>query len=263
MDVRDDTAPAELVDLGGRRLECRLIDGDPDRPALVFLHEGLGSVALWRDFPARVAEASGRRVLVYSRFGHGASDLPGAPRTPGFMHEEALEVLPALRQRFDLRDPILVGHSDGGSIALIHAGRVGGVSALVLLAPHVFVEDESIAGITAAKHAFQQGDLARRMARYHRDPEVTFRGWNDVWLSPEFRAWNIEDVLGGVACPVLLVQGENDQYGTLEQVRAIERGIPGPVETVVLDCKHVPHAERPEETLGAVTRFLAALAVDP
>jgi pimeloyl-ACP methyl ester carboxylesterase len=259
MDVRDDTAPVNLVDVGGRRLECRWIDGDPDRPALVFLHEGLGSVALWRDFPARVAEASGRRVLVYSRFGHGASDPPDTPRTPRFMHDEALDVLPALLERFDLRDPILVGHSDGGSIALIHAGRVPGVSALVLLAPHVFVEDESIAGITAAKQAYEHGDLARRMERHHRDAAVTFRGWNDVWLSPEFRDWNIEDVLGAITCPVLLVQGRADQYGTLAQVAAIERGIPGAVETVVLDCKHVPHAERPDETLAAVTRFLASL----
>jgi pimeloyl-ACP methyl ester carboxylesterase len=225
----------------------------------VFLHEGLGSVALWRDFPARVAEASGRRVLVYSRFGHGASDPPDTPRTPRFMHDEALDVLPALLERFDLRDPILVGHSDGGSIALIHAGRVPGVSALVLLAPHVFVEDESIAGITAAKQAYEHGDLARRMERHHRDAAVTFRGWNDVWLSPEFRDWNIEDVLGAITCPVLLVQGRADQYGTLAQVAAIERGIPGAVETVVLDCKHVPHAERPDETLAAVTRFLASL----
>jgi pimeloyl-ACP methyl ester carboxylesterase len=259
MDVRDDTARDDLVDVGGRRLECRWIDGDPGLPALVFLHEGLGSVALWRDFPARVAAASGRRVLVYSRFGHGASDLPGAPRTPSFMHDEALDVLPALLERFDLRDPVLVGHSDGGSIALIHAGRVGGVSALVLLAPHVFVEDESIAGITAAKQAYEHGDLARRMERHHRDAGVTFHGWNDVWLSPEFRDWNIEDVLGGIACPVLLVQGKADQYGTLAQVAAIERGIAGAVQTVVLDCKHVPHAERPDETLAAVTRFLASL----
>jgi pimeloyl-ACP methyl ester carboxylesterase len=259
MDVRDDTAPVNLVDVGGRRLECRWIDGDPDRPALVFLHEGLGSVALWRDFPARVAEASGRRVLVYSRFGHGGSDPPDTPRTARFMHDEALDVLPALLERFDLRDPILVGHSDGGSIALIHAGRVPGVSALVLLAPHVFVEDESIAGITAAKQAYEHGDLARRMERHHRDAAVTFRGWNDVWLSPEFRDWNIEDVLGAITCPVLLVQGRADQYGTLAQVAAIERGIPGAVETVVLDCKHVPHAERPDETLAAVTRFLASL----
>jgi pimeloyl-ACP methyl ester carboxylesterase len=259
MDARDDTTQTRLVEVAGRRLECRLVDGDPDVPALVFLHEGLGSVALWRDFPDRVAAACGRRVLVYSRLGHGASDLPDAPRAPGFMHDEALDVLPALLHRFDLRDPVLVGHSDGGSIALIHAGRVGGAGALVLLAPHVFVEDESIAGITAAKVAFENGDLAQRMGRYHRDPEVTFRGWNDVWLSPQFRDWNIEDVLGGITCPVLLVQGEADQYGTLAQVAAIERGIPGPVETVVLDCKHVPHAERPEETLEAVARFLGSL----
>jgi pimeloyl-ACP methyl ester carboxylesterase len=259
VDVRGEATGTELVDVGGRRVECRWIDGDESLPALVFLHEGLGSVALWRDFPDRVAAASGRRALVYSRFGHGASDLPERPRTLTFMHDEALEVLPVLLERFGLHDLVLVGHSDGGSIALIHAGRLGRVGALVLLAPHVFVEDESIAGITAAKQAYEHGDLARRMERHHRDAGVTFHGWNDVWLSPEFRDWNIEDVLGGIACPVLLVQGKADQYGTLAQVAAIERGIAGAVQTVVLDCKHVPHAERPDETLAAVTRFLASL----
>lgn len=259
MELRDDAPATELVEVGGGRVECRLIDGDPALPALVFLHEGLGSVALWRDFPDRVAAASGRRALVYSRFGHGASDLPAAPRGVDFMHREALEVLPALLSHFRLEAPVLVGHSDGGSIALIHAGRVGGDGALVLLAPHVFVEDESIAGITAAREAFEEGDLAQRMARHHRDAEVTFRGWNDVWLAPEFRNWNIEDVLPAITCPVLLIQGREDQYGTLEQVAAIERGIPGKVETVVLDCRHVPHAERPEETLGAVVEFVGRM----
>jgi pimeloyl-ACP methyl ester carboxylesterase len=175
------------------------------------------------------------------------------------MHDEALDVLPALLQRFDLHDPVLVGHSDGGSIALIHAGRAGAVSALVLLAAHVFVEDESIAGITAARELFEEGDLAQRMARYHRDAEATFRGWNDVWLDAEFRDWNIEDVLPGITCPVLVIQGQDDQYGTLEQVAAIERGIPGPVEVLVLPCRHVPHAERPDETLRAIAGFLAVL----
>jgi pimeloyl-ACP methyl ester carboxylesterase len=259
MDVGGGAAATELVHVGGRRLECRFIDGDPAVPALVFLHEGLGSVALWRDFPDRVAAASGRRALVYSRLGHGASDLPGTPRALRFMHDEALDLLPALLERFALRDPVLVGHSDGGSIALIHAGLAGGVSGLVLLAPHVFVEEESIAGIRAAREAFEDGDLAQRMARWHRDAETTFRGWNDVWLAPEFRDWNIEDVLPGITCPVLVIQGERDEYGTLEQVSAIERGIPGPVEVLVLPCRHVPHAERPDETLGAAVGFLAAL----
>jgi pimeloyl-ACP methyl ester carboxylesterase len=259
MELRDDAPATELVDVGGRRVECRWIDGDPDSAALVFLHEGLGSVGLWRDFPDRVAAATGRRVLVYSRFGHGASDLPEGPRTVRFMHDEALDVLPVLLERFSLREPVLVGHSDGGSIALIHAGLTGGDGALVLLAPHVFVEDESIAGITAAREAFEQGDLAHRMGRWHRDADVTFHGWNDVWLDPAFRDWNIEDVLPSIACPVLVIQGEEDQYGTLAQVDAIARGIPGPVETLVLPCRHVPQAEAAEETLAAVTRFLAQL----
>jgi pimeloyl-ACP methyl ester carboxylesterase len=237
----------------GRRLECIQVAGDPERPALVFLHEGLGSVGLWRDFPARVAQATGRRALVYSRFGHGDSDPLEAPRTPRFMHEEALETLPALLDRLDLRDPVLIGHSDGASIALIHAGTSGRpVSGLALLAPHVFVEDVSVEGIEAARGAFAETDLPARMGRHHRDAEATFRAWNDVWLAPDFRSWNIEDVLGGVSCPVLVVQGTRDQYGTLAQVDAIERSVRGPFRRLVLDAGHAPHLEAPEETLAAI-----------
>ncbi|HEY7074539.1 MAG TPA: alpha/beta hydrolase [Solirubrobacteraceae bacterium] len=245
---------------GTRRLEYAEIAGDPARPALVFLHEGLGSVGLWRDFPARVAAATGRRALIYSRLGHGASGPLEKPRTPRFMHEEALETLPALLDRFDLRDPLLVGHSDGASIALIHAGAAGRpVSGLALLAPHVFVEDASVAGIEAARRAFAETDLPARMARHHRDAEATFRAWNDAWLDPGFRAWNIEDVLGGITCPVLVVQGTGDQYGTLAQVDAIERGVRGPFRRLVLDVGHAPHLEAPEETLAAIVDFAGAL----
>ena len=234
--------------------------GDSKQPALVFLHEGLGSVGLWRDFPARVAAATGRCVLVYSRFGHGDSDPLATPRTPRFMHEEALETLPALLDRFDLRGPVLIGHSDGASIALIHAGTAGRpVSGLALLAPHVFVEDVSIEGIEAARQAFAETDLPARMARHHRDAEATFRAWNDAWLAPEFRSWNIEDVLGGIACPVLVVQGTQDQYGTLAQVAAIERGVRGPFRRLVLDVGHAPHLEAPEETLAAIVDLVGSL----
>jgi pimeloyl-ACP methyl ester carboxylesterase len=240
-----------------RRLECIHFAGDPERPALVFLHEGLGSVGLWRDFPGRVAAATGRRALVYSRFGHGDSDPLDRPRTPRFMHEEALETLPALLDRLELGDPVLIGHSDGASIALIHAGTSGRpVSGLALLAPHVFVEDVSIAGIEAARRAFAETDLRARMARHHRDAEATFRAWNDAWLAPEFRAWNIEDVLPGISCPVLVVQGTQDRYGTLAQVDAIERGVRGPFRRLVLEVGHAPHLEAPEETLAAIVRLI-------
>jgi pimeloyl-ACP methyl ester carboxylesterase len=241
------------VIVGGVELETSEIAGA--EPALVFLHEGLGSVALWRDFPARLAEATGRRALIYSRAGHGQSDVPSEDRTPRFMHEEALDVLPAVLREAAIERPVLVGHSDGGSIALIHAAQHP-VSALVLLAPHVFVEDITVASIEEARDTFAATDLGARMARYHRDPERTFRLWNDIWLAPEFRDWNIEDVLGHVTAPTLLIQGEHDQYGTLAQIDAIERGLSGAVTRAVLDARHAPHLEAPEETLKAAAEFL-------
>lgn len=228
-------------------LETKELPGS--EPALVFLHEGLGSVELWRDFPARVHAATGRRVFLYSRAGHGWSDLPDGPRTPRFMHEEALDVLPRLLAEHGLERPVLIGHSDGASIALIHASEHP-VAGLVLLAPHVFVEDVTVASIEEARTAFETTDLKARMARYHRDPERTFRLWNDIWLDPAFRDWNIEDVLAGVTAPTLLIQGAHDQYGTLAQLDPI-RG-----ERVVLDARHAPHLEAPDETLRAVTEFL-------
>ena len=224
-------------------------------PALVFLHEGLGSVELWRDFPTRLATQTGRRALLYSRVGHGRSDLPAAPRTPQFMHDEALNVLPELLRVAGIAEPVLVGHSDGGSIALIHASAYP-VSRLVLLAPHVFVEELSVTSIEEARDTFETTDLRERMARYHHDPEATFRLWNDIWLAPEFRSWNIEDVLPGVTAPTLLIQGAHDHYGTLAQIDAIERGVNGPVKRVVLDARHAPHLEAPEATLTAALEFL-------
>ena len=175
------------------------------------------------------------------------------------MHREALEALPELLEALDIDDPVLVGHSDGASIALIYAGQSGRrVAALVLLAPHVFVEEESIAGIEAAHETFSTTDLRDRMAKHHDDAEATFRRWNDTWRSPEFRDWNIEDVLPGISVPILVVQGSADRYGTVAQVDTIERGTSGLVERVVLDgCGHSPHLENGPETLRAVTHFLA------
>jgi pimeloyl-ACP methyl ester carboxylesterase len=242
--------------VGDVELECEEIAGD--EPAVVFLHEGLGAVALWRDFPSRLAEATGRRALIYSRAGHGQSDLPWVPRTPRFMHDEALDVLPELLRQTGIENPVLVGHSDGGSIALIHASEHP-VSGLVLLAPHVFVEDLSVTSIAEAREAFETSDLRDRMGRYHRDAERTFRLWNDIWLAPEFRSWNIEDVLPAVTAPALVIQGEHDQYGTLAQIEAIERGLGGHVQLAVLDCRHAPQLEAPEETLVAATAFIRGL----
>ena len=240
--------------VNGVELECREIAGA--EPALVFLHEGLGSVGLWRTFPERLAAATGRRALLYSRAGHGFSDVPDAPRTPRFMHDEALEVLPAVLAEAGIEDPVLVGHSDGASIALIHAAAHP-VRALVLLAPHVFVEDLSVASIAEAREAFETTDLRERMARHHRDAEATFRLWNDIWLAPEFRGWSIEDVLPRITAPVLLIQGEHDQYGTLAQVETVRDGVAAPAELVVLDARHAPHLEAQEETLEVAAGFVS------
>ncbi|HEV2548937.1 MAG TPA: alpha/beta hydrolase [Stellaceae bacterium] len=247
-----------FIDVGEHRLEIARITGDARRPSLVFLHEGLGSVAMWRDFPAKLARATGAPAIVYSRLGYGRSDPITAPRRVRYMHEEALVTLPALRQKLALDDVVLIGHSDGASIALIHAGSGAfPVRALVLEAPHVFVEDVSIAGIEAAREAYATTDLPKRLARYHEDVESAFRGWNDAWLDPDFRAWNIEEFLPGVRVPVLAIQGEDDQYGTLAQVNAIERGVAGAFEKLVLaNCGHSPHRDQEPAVLRAMTDFI-------
>jgi pimeloyl-ACP methyl ester carboxylesterase len=235
--------------------------GAEDHPALVFLHEGLGSIDLWRTFPADVrGDAGSPTSLVYSRHGHGRSAVVHERRPVEYLHHEADVVLPELLGVLEVERPVLVGHSDGASIALLYAGSGRSVAGLVLLAPHVFVEDRSIAGIAAAREAFEQGDLAGRLARYHCDAESTFRGWNDVWLSAEFRRWNIEDRLAAIASPILLVQGGDDQYGSLAQLDAIEQAVSGPHQRVVLPgVGHSPHLEAPAETRRAVVTFLRRL----
>lgn len=251
----------QTVDIAGQHLECVRIGADLPGPTLVFLHEGLGSVSLWRDFPQRVAEATALPALVYSRVGYGRSTTLDAPRTPLYMHDEALTTLPALLDALGIAVPILIGHSDGASIALIHAGSgARPVRSLIALAPHVFVEDLSIAGIEQARLAYEGSDLRMKLGRYHADVDSAFRGWNDIWLSPAFRDWNIEAVLPRVACPLLLIQGRDDEYGTLAQLDAIERGVSGPVERVELDdCGHSPHRDQPEATLAAITDFISTL----
>lgn len=252
---------APFVDVAGHRLECVRIGGPRNAPTLVFLHEGLGSVALWKDFPARVAAATGCPALVYSRAGYGRSSPASLPRTADYLHVEALTVLPALLDRLGIVNPVLVGHSDGASIALLHAGSgARTVRALVALAPHVFVEDVSIASITEARRQFETTDLRDRLARRHADPDAAFRGWNDIWLSPAFRAWNIEAGLPNVRCPLLMIQGLDDEYGTTDQLDAIERQAGGRVTRVELaDCRHSPHRDQPEATLAAIVDFIAAL----
>lgn len=254
-----------FVSVGGRRLEVRRIAGaSPSAPTLVFLHEGLGSISMWRDFPAQVARATGCPAIVYSRAGYGNSDAVRAPRAVRYMHDEALEVLPRLLEQLGVREPVLVGHSDGGSIALIYAGAqprpTTGIRGVVAMAPHVFVEDLSVESIARAKTAFETTDLRERLARHHADPEGAFRGWNDIWLHPDFRAWNIEEVLPRVDCPVLAIQGFDDEYGTMAQIDAVSRQVAGPVEVLRLDrCGHSPHRDQPAAVVEAIARFVARL----
>lgn len=249
----------DLVAVPGGRVEYLDVPGRSDLAPLLFLHEGLGSARLWRGWPAALAAATGRRAVAYSRLGHGFSDPPPAARAAGFMDDEAAVVLPALRAALDLSDPVLVGHSDGASIALIHAAAHP-IAGLVLLAPHVVVEPISLAGVAAARDAFRDGDLARRMTRHHRDPEVTFRNWNDTWLSAPFRSWDVRPRLPGITAPVLAVQGTADPYGTVLHVEAVRDRSSGPVELLVLDCGHAPHLEARAPVTSAVISFLASLA---
>ena len=251
-----------FLQAGGHRIEYeRITVARDDRPTLVLLHEGLGSMAMWRDFPGRLAHATGCNAVVYSRYGYGKSDPLGEDRCVRYMHDEALVALPALIDKLAIPWPILVGHSDGGSIALIHAGAgKRAVTGVVTLAAHVLVEDVSVASIAAAKTAFATTDLRARLARYHDSVDVMFRGWNDIWLDPDFRAWNIEEYLPGIACPVLAIQGEDDEYGTMEQMRRIGAKVKD-VELLALeDCRHSPHRDQPDAVLEAVTRFVDRIA---
>ena len=255
-----------LFEVLDQRLEYRWVGPEPGRaPTIVFLHEGLGCTGTWRDFPDRVARETGCGALVYSRRGYGASDPVEGPRPVRFMHTEALEVLPAVLRRFEIEDPILFGHSDGASIALVYAGaRLGPVRALVLEAPHVFVEEvclESIARIATADDATA---LEERLAKHHgRNTESMFRTWVDVWLRPEFRQWSIREYLPHIESPVLVVQGEDDAYGTLDQVAAVITQVGGPAESLVLaGCSHAPHRDRPDEVLDGAGRFIRRVVED-
>ena len=264
MDSTQISAPDgfEQVEVAGRRLEYYWTRPPAaGETALIFLHEGLGSASLWRDFPAAVSEATSCPALVYSRYGYGGSDVLTEKRSVDYMHHEALEVLPALRAELGIEDPVLVCHSDGASIALIHAGAgKWPVRALALEAAHVFVEDESIAGIETAKVAYETTDLPQRLARHHADADKTFFGWNDIWLDPAFRTWNIEDCLAAIACPTLVIQGADDEYGTIAQVEAILDQVSGPVETRMLPaCGHSPHRDQRVQTLDAITGFIKNL----
>ena len=252
--------PGEVV-VDGKRLETLWIQpGHTERSTIVMLHEGLGSVALWKNFPKRLAARTGCRVLVYSRYGHGSSDKLMEKRPVEFMHHEGEVVLPELLDKLGITQPILLGHSDGGSISLIFAGKYPErPRALILEAPHVFVEDLSVSSITQAEVNYRTTDFPQKLGRYHAHVDATFWGWNDIWLDPEFRSWNIEEYLPGIRCPILCIQGEEDEYGTIAQVEAIQARVPSTEVMILPNCKHSPHRDQSEATLERMAEFVEQL----
>jgi len=246
--------------IANRRIEAAWHGPSPDAaPTLVLLHEGLGCVAMWKDFPGKLAARTGCGVLVYSRPGYGKSEAVALPRPVTYMHDEAAQILPAVLDAAGVRKAILIGHSDGASIATIYAGsrqdfRVRG---LVLMAPHFFVEDVSIRSIEAAKRAYETGDLRDRLARYHADVDAAFYGWNGPWLDAAFRAWRIDDHVAHIRVPILIVQGAADEYGTAAQIAVAEEAAYCPVEVATFERSgHAPQFDRPDETLDAVAAFV-------
>jgi pimeloyl-ACP methyl ester carboxylesterase len=250
------------LDIGGRRIEYVFADPDAgDGFDLVMLHDGLGSVSMWRDFPEQLAMATGCRTLVYSRFGYGSSTPLVGSRMVDYMHEEARVWLPEILARLRIRRPILFGHSDGASIALIHAARPeSDVRGIVALAPHVKVEDMTVRSIESAKSAYAATDLRSRLGRHHADVDGAFGGWNDVWLNSAFRGWNIEALLPSIRCPILAIQGEEDEYGTMEQIAIIGRTCRGSTMLRLPACRHSPHRDQPEAVLAASREFAARMA---
>ena len=255
-----------FVTAGGRRLEYEMIGlGDAGAPVVVMLHQGLGSVSLWRDFPKAVHEATGLRVLVYSRWGYGKSEpIRQFPHGMDYMHRGADPELRDLLGALGIRKPILLGHSDGGSIALVYAGlRVAPEPvAVIAMAPHVILEKESIVSLAKARVAFEEGDLRAKLQRFHDDVESAFYGWNVTWLAPALRGWTIEPELAGIRCPVLVIQGEGDEYGTAAQLESIKKHTGGRAETMLLpNCGHSPHIDQRAAVLGAIKRQLAQIEV--
>ena len=252
-----------MLTAGGKSLEYACYGPTPsEAPTLVLLHEGLGCVALWRDFPRVLAEATGMGVFVYSRAGYGQSDVADLPRPLNYMTLEATEVLGDVLDFAQIERAVLLGHSDGATIAAIYAGSVPDyrVRAIALMAPHFFTEDAGLAEIAKAKDAFETGDLRAGLAKYHKDPDCAFRGWNDAWLHPDFQDWNVADVIDHLRIPTLAIQGRQDQYGTLTQIEEIEARAYSPVEMLVLDnCRHAPHVDQPQAVTTAIAVFCERL----
>ena len=254
------------IDWAGRPISIEyqwVGSSDPSAPLMIFLHEGLGSVSMWRDFPQHLCTESGCRGLLYSRPGYGKS----TPRVSedqwetDFMHRQAYEVLPAILDALNIdatAQPIwLFGHSDGGSISLLYAARFSQqVAGLVVLAPHIMVEDISIKNIQQAKQAYEQTNLREKLGKYHNDPDSAFWGWNNIWLNPSFRAWSIKDEIKAIQCPVLAVQGLDDEYGTLEQIHGIARQVSQTKLLELAHCRHSPHRDQPKKVTHAVSQFI-------
>ncbi|GHE03287.1 hydrolase [Allgaiera indica] len=264
MGTIDWAAGAGSLSAGGKRLEWAAFGGPPrgESPVIVMLHEGLGCVALWRDFPRRVNEATGLPVLAYSRAGYGRSDAADLPRSLDYMTHEAEAVLPDVLAGIEATRYLLLGHSDGATIAAEYAGRVEDfrVRGLILMAPHFFTEPMGLNEISRARDAFLSTDLAERMAKYHDNPVATFRGWNDAWLDPRFRSWNVSDVIDYIRVPSLVIQGRQDQYGTEAQVEEFTRRCYAPVEVAMLDgCRHSPQFDQPDAALAAIAAFVTRL----
>ncbi|MGE4281232.1 MAG: alpha/beta fold hydrolase [Magnetospirillum sp.] len=255
--------------VAGKRLEYRWIgQAQSGRPVLVFLHEGLGCVAQWRDFPDRVAQALGMSALVYSRAGYGGSDPIALPRPVDYLNQEGCVHLPALLDQAGIDKAILVGHSDGGTIALVAAGDEGRqqpvdprILGLVAMAPHSFVEDLCVEAIAKVTDIWRQSDMRQKLARYHQDNvDCAFHGWNDTWLRPEFKHWHIRDFLAAIRVPVLVIQGEDDEYASLEQVTIVRDLVPGGAQTLVLpQCGHSPQKDQPDQVADAIIAFVSAL----
>jgi pimeloyl-ACP methyl ester carboxylesterase len=263
-----DQTPADqgFLDLDGMRLEYRMIGPRPaDGPTIVMLHEGLGCVGLWNTFPDKLQAATGAGVFVYSRVSYGQSSPVRLPRPLTFMHDEAKVVLPHVLDAIGFRRGLLFGHSDGASIATIYAGSAQDhrVRGLILIAPHFFTEDMGIAAIARAKEAYETTDLRTKLARWHVDVDNAFRGWNDAWLDPDFRQWEITTELAYIRVPILIVQGANDQYGTIKQIETAERECYCPVEVALMPgVAHAPHREAPEALLKITSEFANRLLRD-